>query len=223
MHKRWLDLHFWSSAGQLQHYFRLSDASGVASIGTRGQSAPPWQRKNCQKSGKIREKSGKKEKLGKNPEKEEKSGRKGQNREGSFTLPLLTNRAGYATVRCMIVLGKRKTKIFNAAKKNADFTMFTSVRTHTKDKPSDITLGKLTPISGWVLKVVNSKMIENWGSYPEIRWKKRKGWKPTFPIMLCKQGTDGFTDANVFTYFSIHDFVQYLIHACMHHNELLNL
>ena len=29
--------------------------------------------------------------------KEEKSGRKGQNREGSFTLPLLTNRAGYAT------------------------------------------------------------------------------------------------------------------------------
>ena len=29
--------------------------------------------------------------------KEEKSGRKGKNREGSFTLPLLTDRAGYAT------------------------------------------------------------------------------------------------------------------------------
>ena len=28
-----------------------------------------------------------------------KSGRKGQNREGSFTLPLVTNRAGYATAR----------------------------------------------------------------------------------------------------------------------------
>ena len=33
----------------------------------------------------------------KNQEKEEKSGRKGKNREGSFTLPLLTDRAGYAT------------------------------------------------------------------------------------------------------------------------------
>ena len=37
------------------------------------------------------------EKEGKNQEKEEKSGRKGKNREGSFTLPLLTDRAGYAT------------------------------------------------------------------------------------------------------------------------------
>ena len=43
------------------------------------------------------EKSGKEEKSGKNQEKEEKSERKGQNRVGSFTLPLLTNRAGYAT------------------------------------------------------------------------------------------------------------------------------
>ena len=40
----------------------------------------PWQWKNCQKSGKI----------------QEKSGRKGK-REVSFTLPLLTDRAGYAT------------------------------------------------------------------------------------------------------------------------------
>ena len=37
------------------------------------------------------------EKSGKIQEKEEKSGRKGKNREVSFTLPLLTDRAGYAT------------------------------------------------------------------------------------------------------------------------------
>ena len=40
-------------------------------------------------------------KLSKNWEKEgenqEKLGRKGKNQEGSFTLPLLTDRAGYAT------------------------------------------------------------------------------------------------------------------------------
>ena len=54
--------------------------------GVRGQSASPWQRKNCQKWGKRGEKSGKSQ------EKEEKSGRKGKNREGSFTLPLLTDR-----------------------------------------------------------------------------------------------------------------------------------
>ena len=47
--------------------------------------------KICQKSGKNQEKSGKIVK------KEEKSGRKGKNREVSFTLPLLTDRAGYAT------------------------------------------------------------------------------------------------------------------------------
>ena len=56
---------------------------------------PPWQRKKCQKEGKNQEKERKNRE--KNREKEEKSGRKGQNREGSFTLPLLTNRAGYAT------------------------------------------------------------------------------------------------------------------------------
>ena len=43
--------------------------------------------KNWEKERKIRKKS----------RKEEKSGRKGQNRKSSFTLPLLTNRAGYAT------------------------------------------------------------------------------------------------------------------------------
>ena len=53
-----------------------------------GQSATPDSEnfaKNREKEGKIRKK-------------EEKSGRKGKNREGSFTLPLLTERAGYATV-----------------------------------------------------------------------------------------------------------------------------
>ena len=34
---------------------------------------------------------------GKSGKKEEKSGRKSKNREVSFTLPLLTDRAGYAT------------------------------------------------------------------------------------------------------------------------------
>ena len=55
--------------------------------GTEGQSATP----DSEKFAKNREKE---EKIRK---KEEKSGRKGKNREGSFTLPLLTDRAGYAT------------------------------------------------------------------------------------------------------------------------------
>ena len=64
--------------------------SGVATGGARGQSATP----DREKSGKNRGKEGE---IRKNREKEEKSGRKGKNREGSFTLPLLTDRAGYAT------------------------------------------------------------------------------------------------------------------------------
>ena len=44
--------------------------------------------KNWEKLGKIRKNREKKE---------EKSGRKGKNREVSFTLPLLTVKAGYAT------------------------------------------------------------------------------------------------------------------------------
>ena len=47
--------------------------------------------KNWEKEGKNQEKS---EKIG---EKEEKSGRKDKNGEASFTLPLLTDTAGYAT------------------------------------------------------------------------------------------------------------------------------
>ena len=65
--------------------------SCVATGGAQVAECHPWQRKICQKSGKKREKSGKIKK------KEEKSGRKGKNWEGSFTLPLLTDRAGYAT------------------------------------------------------------------------------------------------------------------------------
>ena len=56
--------------------------------------------KNQEKEGKIgknQEIWRKRGKIRKYRKKEEKSGRKCQNREGSFTLPLLTNRAGYAT------------------------------------------------------------------------------------------------------------------------------
>ena len=59
----------------------MSNFSGVATGGSRGQ------RKFCQKSGKE----------GENREKEGKIAQKRKNREGSFTLPLLTDRAGYAT------------------------------------------------------------------------------------------------------------------------------
>ena len=65
--------------------------SGVATRGSRGAECHPCQQNICQNSGKKREKSGK---IGK---KEGKSGRKGKKREASFTLPLLTDRAGYAT------------------------------------------------------------------------------------------------------------------------------
>ena len=52
---------------------------------------PPLTAKNLPNIGKKREK------IMKNREKEEESGRKGKNREGSFTLPLLTDGAGYAS------------------------------------------------------------------------------------------------------------------------------
>ena len=62
--------------------------SGVATGEQGGQSVTA----DNEKFAKGREKEGK---IGK---KEEKSRRKGKNREGSFTLPLLTDRDGYATV-----------------------------------------------------------------------------------------------------------------------------
>ena len=57
--------------------------------GQGGPSATP----DSEKFAKNREKEGNHEKSGK---KEEESGRKGKNREDSFTLPLLTDRAGYS-------------------------------------------------------------------------------------------------------------------------------
>ena len=59
----------------------------VATGGARGAEWPDRQ-KICQKTGKNQEKRGK---IGK---KRQKSGSKGKNRDGSFTLPLLTDRAG---------------------------------------------------------------------------------------------------------------------------------
>ena len=57
-------------------------------LGVKGAECPSWQLKLCQKSGK----SGKREK---ESGKRGKLGRKDTNREGSFTLPFLTERAGY--------------------------------------------------------------------------------------------------------------------------------
>ena len=60
-------------------------------LGVKGGRVPPLTGKNLQKIGEKREK------IRKNWKKEEESGRKGNNRECSFTLPLLTDRAGYTT------------------------------------------------------------------------------------------------------------------------------
>ena len=70
---------------------QIAVPSGVATGGARGSRVQPLIAKNLPKIGKKRGK------IRKNQKKEEKSGRKGKNREGSFTLPLLTDRAGYAT------------------------------------------------------------------------------------------------------------------------------
>ena len=59
--------------------------------GGKGGRVPPLTAKKWPKTGKKRENQ---EKSGKN---QEKSGRKDKNREVSLTLPLLTDRAGYAT------------------------------------------------------------------------------------------------------------------------------
>ena len=63
----------------------IEDLSGVANGVARGGRVPPLTVKKLPKMG------------GKIRKKEEKSGRKDKNRDGSFTLPLLTDRAGYAT------------------------------------------------------------------------------------------------------------------------------
>ena len=64
----------------------------VLYVGVKGGRVHPLTAKNLPKIGKKREK------IRKNREKKEKIGKKRKNREGSFTLPLLTDRAGYATV-----------------------------------------------------------------------------------------------------------------------------
>ena len=65
--------------------------SGVATGGSRGGQSTTLDSEKIAKNREKRKKSGKILK------KEEKSGRIGKNLEGSVTLPLLTNRAGYAT------------------------------------------------------------------------------------------------------------------------------
>ena len=65
--------------------------SGVATGVARGSRVPPLTAKNLPKIGENRKKIRKHEK------KKDKSGRKGKNQEVSFTLPLLADRAGYAT------------------------------------------------------------------------------------------------------------------------------
>ena len=75
--------------------FNIISPSGVATGVARRGKVPPLTVKKCQKSGKRGEKIRKK--LGKIRKKEEKSGRKGKNQEVSFALPLLIDRAGYAT------------------------------------------------------------------------------------------------------------------------------
>ena len=62
--------------------------------GGKGGRVPPWQRKNCPKSGKIRKN---REKFRKNRGKKRKNrDEKAKIGDVSFTLPLLTDRAGYA-------------------------------------------------------------------------------------------------------------------------------
>ena len=66
----------------------IANSSGVATVGERGGREPPLTAKNLPKIRKKREKSGKKRK---NREEKAKIGKV------FFTLPLLTDRAGYAT------------------------------------------------------------------------------------------------------------------------------
>ena len=69
----------------LSHNILIPNDQWRSHRGGKGGRVPPLTaKKKCQKSGKI-------------GKKEEKSGRKVKNREVSFTLTLLTDRAGYAT------------------------------------------------------------------------------------------------------------------------------
>ena len=68
-------------------------SSGVATGGQGGAASPPPPRKNCQKSGKWGGNRGNQAKKGKIGKKRQKTGRVFT----MFTLPLLTDRVGYAT------------------------------------------------------------------------------------------------------------------------------
>ena len=71
------------------HYMWVPQGSvAISHWGVKGAECPPWQRKICQKLAKRGSKSGK---IGK----EGKIGKKMKNREGSFTLPLLTDTYGW--------------------------------------------------------------------------------------------------------------------------------
>ena len=85
----------WGFCAEKLTIISQNPSRSIASGEGKGQSAPPWQRKNCQKSGKKRDIQEKRKysKKGKN------LGRKGKNWEGSFTLPILIDRAGYATAK----------------------------------------------------------------------------------------------------------------------------
>ena len=92
--------------------------------GGEGGIVPPLTAKICQKSGKRWEKSGKKRK---------KWGRKGKYREVSFTLPLLTDRAGYATEKnntTSVMNGMMRLKLSTSlgAKRRRTLNAFTRVQ-----------------------------------------------------------------------------------------------
>ena len=73
---------------EMRQISACTEISGIATGVARRGRVPPLTVKKLPKIGKNQEKIG---------EKSGKSGRKGKNREVSFTLPLLTARAGYAT------------------------------------------------------------------------------------------------------------------------------
>ena len=86
-----------SSLWQLPLFPSVAQFPCVASIGARGRVPPLTEKivKNREKEGEIGKKRGKSEK---NRQKTGKNWKeKAKNREDSFTLPLLTKRAGYAT------------------------------------------------------------------------------------------------------------------------------
>ena len=103
---------------------------GVTTGGARGQSATP----DSEKFAKNREKA---RKFGK---KEEKSGRKGKNLEDSFTLPLLTNRTGYAT-GCHLQSWKKMFTHFVWFRRKSDVDPNHVVRSLVRSSPNIVWLG----------------------------------------------------------------------------------